>query len=167
MTSPSGVRAPTCLQRGLGRSWALHVAAALALGLAGCGSKPARISGVIEAAAGINPSVSQRASPLLLRVYELKSATAFNAAAFVSLYQRDQAELGADLLGREEFMLAPGESRSYAKTLAADTRFLGVVAAYRDVERARWRAVVPVAPGEKQEIVIRADALAVQATMKR
>jgi type VI secretion system protein VasD len=144
-----------------------HIALALLVGLAGCGSKPARVSGVIEASAGINPSVSQRASPLLLRVYELKSATAFNAAGFVSLYQREQAELGADLLGREEFMLAPGESRAYTKTLAADTRFLGVLAAYRDVERASWRAVVPVAPGEKQEIVIRADALAVAATMKR
>jgi type VI secretion system protein VasD len=167
MTSHSTVRARTRADRRPGRSWAVHIALALLLGLAACGSKPARVSGVIEASSGVNPSVSQRASPLLLRVYELKSATAFNAAGFASLYQRDQAELGADLLGREEFMLAPGESRTYAKTLAPDTRFLGVLAAYRDVERASWRSVVPVAPGEKQEIVIRADALAVAATMKR
>ena len=63
----------------------------------------------------------------------------FNAADFMSLYQRDQAELGADLLAKEEFVLNPGETKTFAKTLAADTRFLGVVAAYRDLEHAKWR----------------------------
>jgi type VI secretion system protein VasD len=77
--------------------------------------------------------------------------------------QRDQAELGADLLGREEFTLAPGETRPYTKTLSPDTRFIGVFAAYRDLERAKWRTVLPVQPGKKQRIVIRAEELSVSA----
>jgi type VI secretion system protein VasD len=146
-------------------------AAALAAAVAvlGCASapKPTKVSGSIEASAQINPSVSKRPSPLLLRVYELKSATAFNAADFMSLYQRDQAELAAELVSKEEFTLAPGETRPWAKTLSPDTRFIGVMAAFRDLERSRWRSIVPIAPGQKQQIVIRADALSVTATVSR
>ena len=146
-------------------------AAALAAAVAvlGCASapKPTKVSGSIEATAQINPSVSKRPSPLLLRVYELKSATAFNAADFMSLYQRDQAELAAELVSKEEFTLAPGETRPWAKTLSPDTRFIGVMAAFRDLERSRWRSIVPVTPGKKQQIVIRADALSVTATVSR
>ena len=122
----------------------LAAAAAVALALAGCATpppKPTQVAATIQASDRVNPSSSQRPSPLLLRVYELKTAAAFNAADFMSLYQRDKAELGADLVAKEEFVLAPGESKNFAKTLAPDTRFLGVVAAFRDVEHARWRSI--------------------------
>ena len=146
----------------------LAAAAALFL-LSACGGppKPAQVSGTIEASTSVNPSLSKRPSPVQVRVYELKTPTAFNNADFVSLYQRDQAELGADLLGRDEFTLAPGESRPYNKTLSPDTRFIGVFAAFRDLERSKWRAVLPVQPGKKQQIVIRAEELSVSATAKK
>ena len=86
--------------------------------IAGCGTsppKPAKVNGTIQAAASLNPSVSARPSPLRMRVYELKSAAAFNQADFMSLYQSDQATLGADLTGREEFILQPGEARPWVK----------------------------------------------------
>lgn len=145
-------------------------AAALALAglLAGCATpppKPAEVAGTIQASPQVNPSTSKRPSPLLLRVYELKTAATFNSADFMSLYQRDKTELGADLLGREEYTLAPGESRTFAKALSPDTRFIGVLAAYRDVEHARWRSVVPVQPNQKHTLVIRANELAVEAAM--
>jgi type VI secretion system protein VasD len=148
-------------------AFAAGTAVALAL-TAGCasGPKPTQVTGSIAASPRVNPSVSKRPSPLLVRVYELKAATAFNAADFVSLYQRDQAELGADLLAREEMTLAPGETKPLSRTLAPETRFVGVFAAYRDLEHARWRAVVPIAPGQKQQITIQADELAVTATVK-
>lgn len=146
----------------------LGVAAALAaLGACASAPKPTPISGTIEASPKVNPSVTRRPSPLLVRVYELKSATGFNSADFMSLYQRDQAELAADLVGRDEFMLAPGESKAFAKMLAPETRFLGVLAAYRDLERATWRSVIAIEPGKKQQIVIRADELSVAATVKK
>jgi type VI secretion system protein VasD len=144
--------------------WLVRAAALLAL-LSACGgppkAPPTTVAGSVAAVTGVNPSVSGRPSPLLLRVYELKTDTVFAAADFVSLYQRDQAELGADLVGREEIMLAPGESRPINRTLAPETRFLAVFAAYRDVEHARWRAVLAVRPGQAQRITIRASELAV------
>ena len=146
----------------------LHLAAALGVALLGCASapKPTQVAGTIEASAQDNPSASRRPSPVLVRIYELKSVATFNSADFMSLYQRDQAELAADLVGREEFVLAPGASKPYAKTLSPDTRFLGVVAAFRDLENARWRSVVAIQPGKKQQIVIRVAELSVEASVK-
>ena len=127
---------------------------------------PASVSGNLVAAATLNPSVTQRPSPLRLRVYELKSDTAFKQADFMALYQADQATLGAELVARDELTLQPGESRVYARTLAADTRFLGVLAAYRDLEHAVWRSVVAVMPGRSQQFHIHADTLAVTARVQ-
>jgi len=142
---------------------------AVGLALAGCASapKPTTVTGSIEAVAQLNPSAARRPSPMLLRIYELKTAAAFNGADFMSLYQSDQATLGAELLAREEVTLKPSESRPYSKTLAQDTRFIGIMGAYRDVERATWRAVVPVQPGKPQKLIIKAGELAITATMSQ
>jgi type VI secretion system protein VasD len=83
----------------------------------------------------------------------------------MSLYQRDQAALAADMLGKEEFTLSPGETKTFAKTLAPDTRFLGVVAAYRDLEHAKWRSIVPIQPNQPQKLTVKAGELAVEATI--
>jgi type VI secretion system protein VasD len=150
----------------LGRHCAMALGAALLL--SACASpppKPASVTGTIQATAQINPSTSKRPSPLLVRIYELKSVAAFNAADFMSLYQRDQAELAADLLAKEEFVMSPGETKTFAKTLAPDTRFLGVVAAYRDLEHAKWRSVVAIQPSQPQKVMVRAGELAIEATI--
>jgi len=155
------------------KTFGLHPLAALgvALVLSACGSKPpakpASVTGTVQASAQINPSASKRPSPLLIRIYELKSAANFNAADFMSLYQRDQGELGADLLAKEEFVLNPGETKTFAKTLALDTRFLGVVAAYRDLEHAKWRTTVAVQPNQPQKVTVTAGELAVEAAISK
>lgn len=147
-------------------AWA---AAACAVWLVACASAPSPtpLSGSITGASDLNPSVNQRPSPVLLRVYELKSPTAFDKADFMALYQADQATLGGDLVGREEIMLNPGEIRPYKKLAAPETRYIGVVAAYRNLERATWRAVAPLAAGREQKLVIRADSLAVSVAVQR
>lgn len=147
------------------RRLVLTLAAAAPLAV-GCASKPAptTLAGSVVAASGLNPSVSGRPSPLLLRVYELKSDTAFNQADFMSLYQSDQAALGAEMVAREEIMLQPGQTRPLARALDAQTRFLGIFAAYRDLEHAVWRAAVAVQPGRANRLTIRAEPLAVSAT---
>jgi type VI secretion system protein VasD len=141
--------------------------AGAALLLAACASapKPTEIEGSLTAVANVNPSVSQRPSPLLVRLYELKTASAFNNADFVSLYQRDQAELGADLVAREEIVLNPGESRPIRRVAGPETRFIGVLAGYRDLDRAKWRTVVPVQQARKQTLTITAGELAISATV--
>ena len=157
---------------GARRRWLCSVAAgAPVLWLAGCGmfgsKSAASLSGTISAAADLNPSVTQRPSPLALRLYELRATTAFDKADFIALYQSDQATLGPELVARDELVVQPGDSRSYQRQLQPDTRFIGVLAAFRDLERAVWRAVAPIQPGRAQRITIRADRLAVALTVQR
>ena len=66
----------------------------------------------IAASAGINPNTNNRPSPVVVRLYELKASAQFEAADFLSLYEKDQAVLGADIVTRDEFVLAPGEKKT-------------------------------------------------------
>lgn len=128
--------------------------------------EPTQVSGSIQAVAGLNPSVNQRPSPLRVVIYELTSAATFGKADFMALYQSDQATLGQEFVSREEMTLLPGETKPYARTLAPQTRFLGVVAVYRDLERATWRTTVAVQPAKKLRLTVVADRLSVSASLQ-
>jgi type VI secretion system protein VasD len=108
----------------------------------------------IEASTQLNPNIRERASPLVLRIYELKTATTFSSADFVSLFEHDDAQLGADLVAKDELVLEPGEARVYSKLLSTDTRFIGVFGAYRDLEHGSWRGVFAIQPGKSQVALI-------------
>jgi type VI secretion system protein VasD len=127
--------------RSLVRGLAIVVAVTLTIA---CASRPPLVRGSIKVDGRANPDASGRPSPVVVRVYELKSLAAFNNADFFALFEKEGETLGADLLGREEFQMDPGESRPYQRQLQPDTRFIGVAAAFRDLERARWRQASPV-----------------------
>ncbi|MBX3622864.1 MAG: type VI secretion system lipoprotein TssJ [Rhizobacter sp.] len=133
--------------------------------LPGCSmfsSGPPTLTATVTASPQVNPDVRKRASPVVVRVFELKASTLFEQADFVSLYEKDQAVLAGELVSREEFVLRPGESKPITKPLSPDTKFVGVMAAFRELERARWRAVVPVVPGKKNVLAIDLDGIVVQ-----
>ncbi len=105
---------------------------------------PARAVVSIGAAENLNPNPGGRASPLQVRLFELKTLGAFGKADFFSLYEQPSATLGADLVAQEEFVLRPGETRFLERLLNPETRHIGLFAAYRDLDRAVWRTSVPV-----------------------
>ena len=142
---------------------------AAAIGVAGCAGappppKPTVVAATVQATASANPDARKRASPLVVRIYELKSSAAFEAADFLSLYERDQATLAAEMGAREEFTLRPGDTKPWEKTVAADVRFIGVIGAFRDIERARWKAIVPVKANARNVVTIRADEITITGT---
>ncbi|BEP66105.1 type VI secretion system lipoprotein TssJ [Variovorax sp. V35] len=108
------------------------------------------VSITLTAGADANPDARGRASPLTVRVYALKTPGPFEGADFFSLFEKDQATLGAELVQREEMLLRPGESKKLDLTLPADAKAIGVMAAFRDLDRARWREVRAVVPGQAQ-----------------
>ncbi|RZI93292.1 MAG: type VI secretion system lipoprotein TssJ [Variovorax sp.] len=124
--------------------------ALVGLALAGCASKPVvtPVALTLTAAADVNPDARNRASPLTVRVYALKSPGPFESADFFSLFEKDQATLGAEMVQREEMLLRPGDSKKLSMTLPADAKAIAVLAAYRDLERARWREVRAIEPGK-------------------
>jgi type VI secretion system protein VasD len=121
------------------------------------------VKGSIKAESTTNPDLGGRPSPIVVRVYELKSLAAFNSADFFSLFERESETLGGELVGREEYHLRPAETRPYQRQLQPDTKFIGVVAAFRDLESSRWRQAtqVPAKRSATLTIVLEARAVAV------
>lgn len=127
--------------------------------------KPKTLTLDIQAASNVNPDSRGRPSPVVVRVYELKAAGPFEAADFVSLYEKDQSLLATEIVVRDEFVLNPGESKML-KREAGDSKFLGAMAAFRDLESARWRAVSPLQLNADNSFVIRLDAATLQLTKR-
>lgn len=102
----------------------------------------------VQAGDGINPDDLNRPSPVVVRIYLLRAEITFGSADFFSLFERDAATLGADLLAREELQLRPGRVVSINREFPPEARFLGIVVAFRNVEKSTWRALssLPVAP---------------------
>lgn len=108
----------------------------------------------MTADAAVNPDSSGRPSPIIVRLYELKTVAGFNRADFFSLWDREQDTLSADLVAREEIQLRPGEQRTIERPADPDARQLAVVAAYRNLERADWRRAVPIKPNQVNVIAV-------------
>jgi len=117
--------------------------------LAACAKEPPP-PGVIDlsirAAPDINPDGDGRPAPALVRVYQLASPVKFENADFFLLFEKEKETLGPDLVGREEIPVMPGETKTLNQPLKPNVTHLGVVAAFRDIDRATWRAVVEVPP---------------------
>ena len=105
---------------------------------------PTIVQATIVATSDVNPDARGRASPVVVRMFELKTLGAFKNADFFSLFDHDKETLGNELLAKEEFMLRPGEKQHFDRQLQADTRFVAVVAAFRSLEKSTWRASMPV-----------------------
>jgi type VI secretion system protein VasD len=127
----------------------------LVLVLTGCG-KPQhiRILGQIDTASDVNPNDRGRPSPVVVRVYQLRTPGVFQTAEFFSLYDDEVSTLGRDLIAREEMVLEPNENLLYRREMDLETRYVGVIAAFRDLEDARWRSVVQL-PEKKRKVPLR------------
>lgn len=119
----------------------------------------AKVELVVEA--GVNPDTRGRPSPIVIRLYELTATNAFEAADFFSLYDQDRQLLGAELVAVEELQLMPGEKRVFERTLQTNTQHLAVVAAFRQIEKARWRSNVAVQPNRVNNLLIKVDSTSI------
>lgn len=96
----------------------------------------------------LNPDLNGRPSPVVLQLYELKHPVAFENADFFSLYERARETLSSDLLSSEELELRPGESMVLKLGISEGGRYIGVLAAYRDLPQVQWRYTLPVAAAQ-------------------
>ncbi|BCQ61105.1 type VI secretion system protein VasD [Pseudomonas sp. NFPP10] len=98
----------------------------------------------LSASDQLNPDLNGRPSPIVVRLMELKHPVAFENADFFSLYERAKESLAPDLVASEELELRPGESVELKLSVDSQSRYVGVLAAYRDLPETRWRYVIPV-----------------------
>jgi type VI secretion system protein VasD len=135
---------------------------ALAVGLAGCGSKPPPptiVELTVKAGPGINPDADGRASPVILRVYQLAATGSFDKSDFFQLYDKEAATLGADLAGSDQLALTPGTSKTVTIELKPQAKFIGIIAAFRGIDRAAWRVGTSVPPNKTTKLTATVDGL--------
>ncbi|SDR94133.1 type VI secretion system protein VasD [Pseudomonas oryzae] len=136
---------------------------ALLLALGGCSalspwSETTKLDLTLAGNDRLNPDLSGRPSPIVLRLLELKHPAAFENADFFTLYQRSKETLQPDLVTSEELELRPGETRTLKLSVQPGSRYLGVLAAYRDLPDSRWRLVVPLQEQQHNRIELDFDA---------
>lgn len=98
----------------------------------------------LHASPQVNPDLNGRPSPVVIRLFELKHPVAFENADFFSLYERPRQTLPEDLVAIEELELRPGESVELKLHMEKGSRYVGILAAYRDLSETRWRYTLPI-----------------------
>lgn len=105
----------------------------------------------------LNPDINGRPSPIVVRLFELKQPVAFENADFFSLYGGAKQFLAQDLVASEELELRPGEVTEMKLRLAEGSRYVGVLAAYRDLPESKWRDTVSLTPLEITSVDLTLD----------
>lgn len=118
---------------------------------------PTQLTLQINAGKQLNPDAAGKASPVLLRIYELREQSGFAAADFFMLFDKEQVALGGDLLRKQELLIKPGEQKTLPIDPAADTRKIGFFAAFRKLDDAQWRALAPLVPHQNNTVTLDMD----------
>jgi len=135
--------------------------------LAGCGPAPPPptvVNLTMAADANDNPTPTGQGAPLVISVYQLSSDAAFSTAEFFQLFSADQATLKSDLVKKDQYILAPGGSKSATFNPVATVTAIGIFAAYQNFNGVTWRAVVEVAPNKTTNIKLQAGAKGIVVT---
>lgn len=117
----------------------------------------------IQAAPDINPEASGRPSPVVLGIYQLSSPAAFSSSDYFQLAQSPAETLGSDMLAEEQLPIRPGDAQRIEREMRPGAGYIGLVAGFRDIDQAAWRAVVPVPAEQTTVIPVRIGRNSVQA----
>jgi type VI secretion system protein VasD len=138
----------------------------LALLLGACASDPpppppTLVELTLMASDQLNPTPLGSAAPLRVKLYQLKGTATFDRADFFALFDKASATLGAELVEEEELLVRPGETLALQREMDSTAGYLGVVAGFRDLDRAVWRRAVAVVPQQTSRMIITFDARSV------
>ena len=116
----------------------------LGLLLGACSSTPdpTLLDLTMTADADLNPDLASRPSPMVVKLVEIKSHTAFENADYFSLVGNTKSVLGPDFVAEETLPIRPGERKQFKLRMHPDAGFIGVIAEYRTIDKAVWRYVL-------------------------
>ncbi|MGY8683200.1 type VI secretion system lipoprotein TssJ [Bradyrhizobium sp. UFLA05-153] len=114
----------------------------------------------------VNQNTRGEPSPVVVRIYELKSTTNFDRAQFFELFDNDAKRLGPDLVAKRETELKPGEKYDLERNTPIETRYIGVIAGFRLGNEAQWRSTTEIKPDRDNTILVKltAHAISVEAS---
>lgn len=120
---------------------------------------PTRVQLTVEASPEANPDPAGRPSPVVVRVYELTGSSSFEEGDFFQLFEQPEATLGSDLRDISDLVIAPGGRETLAKELSPDTRYIGILANFRDIDQAQWREGFVVPANQTTPVTVRVGRL--------
>lgn len=95
--------------------------------------------------ADINPDELDKASPLFIRMYELKTKKMMKKADFIEIYERDKEVLGADLVNSHKLKrFKPGDNRTEHFVLDEKTHYVALYAEFLEFKDAKYKLIIPV-----------------------
>lgn len=108
--------------------------------------KPILITLDLKTGKNLNPDIEGRASPVVVRIYQLENMSAFNNSDFFVLYENDQSLLAKDIKYREELEIKPDQKLKKTIQLQEGGHFLAIFAAFRDLDHAQWKTFYEIKP---------------------
>ncbi|MBB1630355.1 type VI secretion system-associated lipoprotein [Cupriavidus sp. UME77] len=108
---------------------------------------------VIVSRSALNQDERGVSLPVVLRIYQLKDAKAFDTATYAQLLEGAGDPLKTDSLGRTEVTLGPAATVGPSEPMADDAQYVGVVAFFREQSGAEWQLVIPKARWKKGDPV--------------
>jgi type VI secretion system protein VasD len=109
--------------------------------------KPQPLTVEVDSGANLNSDPGGQPASVVVRIYQLESAQGFMDATFTDVYHSDTQTLGKALIAKLEFVALPGEHRTLQLEVANNTKILGVLVAFRDVDHASGRVTGAPGPG--------------------
>ena len=131
-----------------------------AISVTACASAPTTLHLTLQAQPGLNPDNTGLPNPVQAHVFLLKNADSFSNTDYFQFADKEKTVLGGDLLAQRDQFMHPGQTQMLTIPIPKDAKFIGVSAAYRNIDQATWRVVTPVVG--KATITLSADALRVQ-----
>lgn len=99
----------------------------------------------ILARADINPDDREIASPLVIRLYELKDNNKFEKMSFYDIYQNDKELLGKNLVNKHVFdPLVPDSKLTKILVLDKKTKYIGIFAEFTQYKNSIYLSVVEI-----------------------
>lgn len=114
--------------------------------MSGCSAPSLKVQLVAEEA--LNQDVQGDSYSVLVRFYQLTDPAIFENASVSSLFHEDESLLGLTLVGKEELMVSPGLVTQLEMPKIEETKYMGVVAFYRDSSSKNQLAVKKVKSGK-------------------
>ncbi|MET3449104.1 type VI secretion system lipoprotein TssJ [Ralstonia sp. 1138] len=97
----------------------------------------------LAARRALNPDEAGRATSVAVRVYQLKDRKLLDSASYDDLLKNDRTVLAQDLQASMAATLSPGASASLAQPMQPETKFVAVVAFYRNPGNTNdWKMVI-------------------------
>lgn len=103
-----------------------------------------RLLAMIQTDAILNPDAQGHPAPLSVYFFQLKKADTFQSADFFSLYNQPKKTIGGEFVAVSKIELLPSTRSQLNVNLLDGAKFIGIVAAYRDVQKIAWRKVLPI-----------------------